>query len=159
MLKHPQIKPLIWPSQKHSTVWLVLSLSFWRLAGVNKSLAVRYVPFLTKDCFCPSIFAKLPLIDMQCCVYAREAALSPIHTTSDTQRQSSTIPFISMESWRFLATQATESKTVGDRMGRVQGRDKVQNPSTLCKWRATFWSDSQEERRRLSSRDRYPLKP
>ncbi len=51
-----------------------------RLAGVNKRLAVRYVPFLlTKDCFCPSIWTKswplLPLIDVQCCVYAREAAL------------------------------------------------------------------------------------
>ncbi len=45
------------------------------LAGVNKSLAVRYVPFLTKGCFCPSILTKLPLIDVQCCVYAREAAL------------------------------------------------------------------------------------
>ncbi len=31
----------------------------------------------------------------------------------------------------------------GDWMGRVQRRDKVQNPSTLCKWRATFGSDSQ----------------
>ncbi len=46
-----------------------------RLAGVNTRLAVRYVPFLlTKDCFCPSILTKLPLIDVQCCVYAREAA-------------------------------------------------------------------------------------
>ncbi len=43
-------------------------------------LAVRYVPFLlTKDCSCPSIWTKswplLPLIDVQCCVDAREAAL------------------------------------------------------------------------------------
>ncbi len=45
------------------------------IAGVNKRLAVCYVPFLTKDCFCPSILTKLPLIDVQCCVYAREAAL------------------------------------------------------------------------------------
>ncbi len=28
--------------------------------------------------------------------------------------------------------------TVADRMGRVQRRDKVQNHSTLCKWRATY---------------------
>ncbi len=51
-----------------------------RLAGVNKFLAVRYVPFLlSKDCFCPLIWTKswplLPLIDVRCCVYAREAAL------------------------------------------------------------------------------------
>ncbi len=32
------------------------------------------------------------------------AGKSPVHTTSDTQRQSDTIPFISMESWRFPAT-------------------------------------------------------
>ncbi len=25
--------------------------------------------FLTKDCFCLSILTKLPLIDVQCCVY------------------------------------------------------------------------------------------
>ncbi len=47
---------------------------------VHKRWAVRYVPFLlTKDCFCPSIWTKswplLPLIDVRCCVYAREAAL------------------------------------------------------------------------------------
>ncbi len=51
-----------------------------RLATVNKRLAVRYVPFLlTKVCFCPLIWTKswslLSLIDVQCCVYAREAAL------------------------------------------------------------------------------------
>ncbi len=34
---------------------------------------------------------------------------APVHTTSDTQRQSDTIPFISMESWRFPATRATAS--------------------------------------------------
>ncbi len=39
----------------------------------------------------------------------RLAPLSPVHTTSDTQRQSDTIPFISMESWRFPATRATVS--------------------------------------------------
>ncbi len=47
---------------------------------VHKRLAVRYVPFLlTKDCFCPLIWTKswplLPLKDVQCCGYAREAAL------------------------------------------------------------------------------------
>ncbi len=30
---------------------------------------------MNNDCFCPSILTKLPLIDVQCCVYAREAAL------------------------------------------------------------------------------------
>ncbi len=31
--------------------------------------------FLTKDSFCPSILSKLPLIDVQRCGYALEAAL------------------------------------------------------------------------------------
>ncbi len=38
---------------------------------------------------------------------------------SHYKRQSDTIPFISMESWRFPAI-----ATVGDRMGRVQRRTK-----------------------------------
>ncbi len=76
-------------------------------------------------------------------------SLSPVHTTSDTQWQSDTIPLISMESWRFPATRATVSDSdLGVRMGRDQRRDQVQNPSTFWKWRVTFGSESQLERRR-----------
>ncbi len=93
---------------------------------------------MTSACLCVNVWRRRAVLfathteaRTRLAVIFTSAASSPVHTTSDTQRQSDTIPFISMESWRFPATRATA--TVGDQMGRVQRRDKVQNPSTLCK--------------------------